>query len=345
MQFSGVCKSADRETPLTAQIQSMYLGLARSQALMRSRRIVPTCPTVGAVIAIIAVTLPAPGLAQTTPVKPPGFVRISGRVVSQNGQPMPANTVTVRMARIEPDGLLTDEKIAETDSHGGFTFLAAPNEHYRIYAKGDGVGHRRTVDTKSGKDANVGDVLFETCPPVCINPNASRTQSELVRTLKPERIIIEPQDAVYNPWRGLAAHQSTSTQENGPNHPADRMASWTPPTLENRAVWETWPMVEFFSHPLSVESFVGGKMKVIRVVHYDPKLTPWQIRDEVRTVWLGYVWLATRSIIWSEQNRWNIEAWGECEDGKRTSILMDGWIHAQVQDRQGKYWYIRTPEQ
>lgn len=100
-----------------------------------------------------------------------------------------------------------------------------------------------------------------------------------------------------------------------------------------------------FPHPVSLESFVGGKMKLIRVVRYDPSLTPRQIRDEVRTVWLGYVGLAASSIIWSEMNRWNIKAWVEDEDGKRTSIVMDGWIHTEVQDRQGKYWYIRTAAQ
>ena len=31
----------------------------------------------------------------------------------------------------------------------------------------------------------------------------------------------------------------------------------------------------------------------------------------------------------------------EYEDGKRSTILMDGWIQVQLQDRGGKYWYLR----
>ena len=83
---------------------------------------------------------------------------------------------------------------------------------------------------------------------------------------------------------------------------------------------------------ITVESFVGGEVKVIRVVGYDPKLMPSQIREEVRKVWLGVFWFAGSSIMWSEV---------EYEDGKRSSILMDGWVHVQVEDREGKYWFIR----
>ena len=91
--------------------------------------------------------------------------------------------------------------------------------------------------------------------------------------------------------------------------------------------------------PVSIESFVGGKVKAIRV-QYDPTLTPSQIRDEVRKVWLGLLSEAYSSIMWSEMNRWNIKASVEFEDGERTWILTDG-IHVQVHDREGKYWFIR----
>lgn len=95
-----------------------------------------------------------------------------------------------------------------------------------------------------------------------------------------------------------------------------------------------------FDRYLTVESFVGGKVELIRVVHYDPRLTPPQIRDEVRKVWLGIFWFATSSIMWDEGNSWNIAASVEYEDGQRTLILTDGG-HVQVQDREGKYWFIR----
>jgi len=96
-----------------------------------------------------------------------------------------------------------------------------------------------------------------------------------------------------------------------------------------------------FDRFLSIESFMGGKVKSIRVVHHDPKLTSSQVREEVRKVWLGVFWNASSFIGWSEGNRWNIEASVEYDDGKRSSILMDGWIHVQVEDREGKRWYVR----
>lgn len=96
-----------------------------------------------------------------------------------------------------------------------------------------------------------------------------------------------------------------------------------------------------FDRYLSVESFVGGKAKSIRVVRYDPKLTPSQIREEVRKVWLGVFRYATSNITWAEGNFWNIQASVEYEDGKRSSLLMDGWTRVEVQDPDGKYWYIR----
>jgi hypothetical protein len=57
-----------------------------------------------------------------------------------------------------------------------------------------------------------------------------------------------------------------------------------------------------FDRFLTVESFVSGKVKVIRVVRYDPKLTPSQTRDVVRNVWLGVL---------SVRQRWDYAVRGE----------------------------------
>jgi hypothetical protein len=93
---------------------------------------------------------------------------------------------------------------------------------------------------------------------------------------------------------------------------------------------------------VSVESFVGGRVKSIRVVRSRPdeKLTPVQLREEVRKVWLSRFWHASCGIEWAEANLWNIEAVVEYEDGKQSSILMDAG-HVRVQDREGKYWFFR----
>jgi len=96
-----------------------------------------------------------------------------------------------------------------------------------------------------------------------------------------------------------------------------------------------------FDHFLSIESFVGGRVKSIHVVRYDSQLTMSQIREEVQKVWLSVFADAAAAIGWSEGNGWNIEASIEYEDGKHSSIPMDGWIHVQVQDHQGKYWFVR----
>jgi hypothetical protein len=115
---------------------------------------------------------------------------------------------------------------------------------------------------------------------------------------------------------------------------------WSGPSIDRRAEWEQLNDVQF-DRFLRVASFVGGPIKTIRVVRYSPALTPSQIRREVRKVWLGVFQHASSNNGWSEGNRWSIEASVEYEDGKRSSILMDGWIHVQVEDREGKYWFIR----
>ena len=113
-----------------------------------------------------------------------------------------------------------------------------------------------------------------------------------------------------------------------------------PKSLNRRSEWEELPAVEF-DHYLSVESFVGGRVRTIRVIRRDPRLTPEQIRDEVMRVWLGVFWNITRSIGWQEGNPWNIEAAVEYTDGKHSLILMDGLVHVEVEDREGKYWFLR----
>ena len=277
--------------------------------------------TLQAALAIVAV-LPVAGLAQTTPNKTAESVRISGRVVSPKGDP---ESVPVRMARIEPDRflLLTDERITTTDSHGVFTFLATPHERYRIYFKGYGAGTRKTVDTANGQDVDVGDVIFwkTPCPSARFADPEALTSPVLLADLKPEQIVIEPQEPVDGPWRGITAPQSPSTRGPGPNHMAELPPCSDGPSLE------------------SIQSFFG-KVKDIRVVRYDPRCTPSQIREKVRRVWLGLFDQATPSIIWSEPNVRAIDASVEYEDGTHTSILTDGW-HVQVQYLEGERWYIR----
>src|SRR5215475_7201232 len=116
----------------------------------------------------------------------------------------------------------------------------------------------------------------------------------------------------------------------------------TCPSLDRRSEWESFCSI-FFGRYLSIESFVGGNVKLIRVVRYGslftPNLTPSQIKDEIRRVWFGRFHRATCSIDWAEMNLWNIEAVVEFEDGKHTALLTDGG-HVEVEDREGKQWFM-----
>jgi hypothetical protein len=125
----------------------------------------------------------------------------------------------------------------------------------------------------------------------------------------------------------------------GTNSSVEFPQCWSGPSLARRGEWEgLWEVS--FNQFLSIEEFVGGKVKKIHVVRYDPRLTPDQIKEEVRKVWHGIFHDATCQIVWDEYTYWNILATVEYEDGRKSSILTDG-MHVQVQDREGKYWYMR----
>ena len=251
------------------------------------------------------------------------------------------------MAEIVPEGLI-DEVVAQTDINGVFTFTGVAGKKYRIYLPDYGVGSRKTLDTSGGTDVDLGNVLFERCPiRDSVTPPNPPTTSDSGGDLDMERVIIEPQKPPDMPWRGIReadsgvnANLSASTEKSHPNSFVELPPCWSGPTLENRADWQALPMISLDRY-VSVESFVGGKMKRLRVIRYDPNLTPDQIKTELRKVWFGMFRYASASIMWSEGNLWNIEAIVEQEDGTSSSLLMDDWIHVRVQDRKGKYWYIR----
>jgi hypothetical protein len=262
-------------------------------------------------------------------------VRVTGRLIFPSGEPV---SFDVSMAQIEPDGL-TNITSAQTDSNGTFTFLAAPGKKYRIYL---GQGYRtprKTVDTAEGRGVDVGDMVFEHCPFISgAKTRQEPTATQLIGDLQLEQIIIEPQKPT-NERMGIPLTPPS------PGHVNSRAfvelpPCWSGPSLDRRAEWEELPTVYFFDRYLSIESFVGGKVKWIHVVRYDPKLTSVQIREEVQRVWLGVFWDASSYLGWAEGTIWNIEVSVEYEDGKRSSLITDG-VHVRVQDREGKYWFIR----
>src|ERR1039457_5531492 len=100
--------------------------------------------------------------AQTAPSTPTKSVRISGRLVFPDGRPA---SYSVGMARIASDGF-KDYVQRVSGGDGIFTFTAAPGHQYRITLDSSMKTARKTVDTGSGKDVYLGDMIFERCPPV-----------------------------------------------------------------------------------------------------------------------------------------------------------------------------------
>ena len=260
-------------------------------------------------------------------------VRITGRLVFPSGEPV---SFHVSMAQIEGEGL-TNITSAQTASNGTFTFLAAPKRKYRIYLGQGYKTPRKTVDTAEGRGVDVGDMVFEHCPFLSGGKTRQEpTSAQLIGDLQLEQIIIEPQK-LTNERVGIPLTPPSPD----PNSRAlvELPPCWSGPSLDRREEWEALTWV-YFDRYLSVESFVGGNVKSIHVIRYDPRLTPFQIREEVQKVWLGAFYGASSYLGWAEGTIWNIEVSVEYEDGKRCSLITDGG-HVRVQDREGKYWFIR----
>jgi hypothetical protein len=102
----------------------------------------------------------------------------------------------------------------------------------------------------------------------------------------------------------------------------------------------------YLEHPTTVEDFVGGKVKAIRVLRTAP-LRPWgkpptadEIRQRVRRVWEGKFQAAFCQLAWAEPTFWSIEATLEFEDGKRSPLITDG-VHVALQNHDGKTSFFR----
>jgi len=88
-----------------------------------------------AVAAIIALPLPVIAIGQAAPDKPTKSVRITGRVVSEQGNPVQDLVI---VTRIEDDVLLADRVIAAA-SDGSFTFVSEPGRKFSSTPGSNGV--------------------------------------------------------------------------------------------------------------------------------------------------------------------------------------------------------------
>ena len=198
-----------------------------------------------------------------------------------------------------------------------------------MFLRGHGLKAPVIVDTSARSDVRVDALEAAACcvprtdfipPPPPPPPTAEGGD------LQPDQIIIEPQNSAQGqPWK-IDTLQSYSGQQVSPGE--IRWLTKTglqllpcglvcPPVLQN--VFSVW----------------GQSVKTIRVVRYDPGLTPAEIRHEVQKTWLG-IWMLDSP----ERSVWNIEALLEYDDGKRATMLIGG-DNVEVKDRDGDCGFIR----
>ncbi len=286
------------------------------------------------VFALLLAVMSATGYGQAKPDEQTKPVHISGRVVFPGG----GANFHVYIARIEPGGPVSEPSVL-TGSGGVFTFSGSLGVTYRISLGPQVKTPPKIVQITSEKDVDVGDMVFEYCPNIrgaYAKPPTS--PPALIGNLKLEQIVIEPRQVSGLHW-ARPAPRALGFNGSGTNAGVEFPQCWSGPTLANREEWEGLCEVSF-NQFMSVEEFVGGNVKEIRVDYYDPGPTPDQVKEQVRKVWLGIFHDVMCRIEWDEATLWNIRATVEYEDGGKSSILSDGW-HVQVQDREGKYWYLR----
>jgi hypothetical protein len=279
---------------------------------------------------------------QANPDEPAKSVQVSGRVVFPGGHV--ESGLSVQVEEIDPGGGTPNHPgPVITDTRGVFMFSGSLGATYCV-SLGPGLGPSvqtppKTIQITSEKAVDIGDMVFEKIPAIHgTYANPPTTPPPLIGNLKLEQIVIEPQRFTNDAWARAAEFQAGGANSVWTNSPVESPKCWSL-SLAQRQQWEGLCAIEFTQF-LSIEEFVGGKVKTIRVVRYDPRLTPDQIKAEVRKVWLGIFHYATCQPGWAEGNLWNILAMVEYDDGRKSSILTDGG-HVQVQDREGKYWYMR----
>jgi hypothetical protein len=250
---------------------------------------------------------------------------ITGRLFDPTGLPVANAKITLRPYESHTATGEEEPAVREGTSkpNGEFMISCAPGQTYDLHIEVPGLNPVEIAKTKA--DARLGDMRVDG-PKDWINPDYKGQ-------LKLEQVIVDPRN-----WTGKPGNLR-------PMEVSDRAEQlWPLGTPDNGAHWDR--SNERFIPAISIEQFVGGKVKQIRVVRFisSGPVNPddlERIREEVRRVWFRNVGTASPSIFWAEGSPWNIEAVVDFEDGQHTAILMDDWLHAQVQDRKGRFWFIR----
>ena len=244
-------------------------------------------------LALQLVLLHAVGSAQ----EEPKVVRIFGRAIQLNGSRAVRD---VLVQRIEIDGP-SDVKSAYTNAQGMFSLLVPTGKTYRVWFGHNFKTPPKTVNAVAGEDIDLGDLVFEYCPiPHYSSPVPPTSILELKGKLKPNQIIIEKQKATVEEGNRIRTYEAVVPRGSWISV-FEYPQCWTGPSLDRRADWQQSCTLTFNQY-VSVESFVGGKVRAIRVIDHEPHLTAAQIKEEVQRVWFGVFRDATCSIGWSEGN-------------------------------------------
>lgn len=282
--------------------------------------------------------------AQTPSPAPQAKVRIHGRVVSADGDP--AIGFSVNLARLGTQGWENKDR-SEIKAEGTFSFLVSAGESYRIALDSGFTAPPKVLNAVSGTDIDLGEIVLEHCPdPVYDDAYRSGLAPRVSGNLPDGRIILASKPSVPSAdgqlWlhsRSTANQSTEAASRKALARTAERPPCWYKPSLDRRSEWAGLCKMDFFQW-VSLQDFVGGLVKSIHVVDYSARMKPEQVRDEIRKVWLGSFHDTMCSIFWDEITPWDLRAEVEFYDGRRIHLLTDG-MHVEVEDLEGRYWYLR----
>lgn len=275
-----------------------------------------TTRAVRSVVPLLLAVVSSAGFPQAVPDKPTKTLHVSGRVTDGKGRPL--GYVVLSLVPLDLGD--TARPVTEMARYDGLiAFSDVPPKKYRFSVPGGAFKILpAAIEVDAGDDIKVGDIAV---------------QPDVRSDLKLEQIVVDP----LRIEKGLRRRFSPGEMQMPSLAILDHEASNQPPALFS-------PACEVHSDRYqTVEAFLGGKVKAIRVAGFLGSSEPevGEIQSRIMEVWSGVFRFASCFQGWSELTFWDLLATVEYEDDTRAAILMDGSTHVQVQDRQGRSWYIR----
>jgi hypothetical protein len=259
------------------------------------------------IVLLLLVQLTSAAFAQAPVANAIAGVEVSGRVINKKGRPIQLSLFLVPF-----DPRDATQPVAVLPAFDGrFTLSRVPPKKYKFSA---GAGIFRVVPAMLEVDGRgrikAGDIM--------VYPDVSVS-------LKLAQIIVDP--VVIK--KGLSSGGGTWSLS-----ASDNDCNTSRPFGLGAADSDRYR---------TVEAFLGGKAKAIRVVRFLGTRPPEtaEIQSRIMEVWAGVFRSASCGINWAEGADWNLEASVEFEDGTHGSLLMDGGRHVRLRDRYGRLWFLR----